>query len=152
MPGVTNGYLQDIGKKIIGQTFLGSFPCDMPPNPRKKNIFSVIFNLSKHDEEGTHFVAIFADKKQLMYFDPLGNECKNKDILNFLSKYKLDRKLRKKFPRIQSNESIFCGYFCLGFILAMTEEIPMKQFFNIFDYDDLNNNDPIIIEFIQNNV
>lgn len=152
MPGVTNGYLQDLGNKIIGKTFLGSFPCDMQPNPRQKNKFSVIFNLSKHNEKGTHFVAIFADETRLFYFDPLGNACKNKDVLQFLSDHKFKRKIRKKFPKIQSNESIFCGYYCIGFILAMTKQLPLKQFFNIFDYDNLNNNDTIIIDFIHNNV
>jgi hypothetical protein len=152
MPGVTNGYLQDLGKEIIGKTFLGSFPCDMQPNPRLKNKFSVIFNLSKHNEKGTHFVAIFADATRLLYFDPLGNACKNKKILEFLTEHKYHRKIRKKFPKIQSDESIFCGYFCIGFILAMTNNIPLKKFFSLFDYDDLNKNDSIIIEFIHNNV
>ena len=152
MPGVTNGYLQDIGKEIIGKTFLGSFPCDIQPNPRRKKTFSVIFNISKHNEKGTHFVAIFADETRLLYFDPLGNACKNKYILSFLSKHNLNRKIRKKFPKIQSNESIFCGYYCIGFILAMTKKISIRKFFNMFDYDNLNNNDNIIIDFIHKNV
>jgi hypothetical protein len=34
----------------------------------------------------------------------------------------------------------------------MTNNIPLKKFFSLFDYDDLNKNDSIIIEFIHNNV
>ena len=152
MPGVTNGYLQDLGKKIVGKTFLGSFPCDMAPNSKRRKKFSVIFNLSKHNQKGTHFVCVFADSNRIFYFDPLGNACKNKYIMNFLTKNKLRRKIRKKFIKIQSNESIFCGYFCIGFILAMTNKVSLKQFFSIFDYENLNNNDNIMIKFIQDNV
>lgn len=152
MSGLTNGYITNIGKKIIGKTFLGSFPCNLIPNIEKKSNFSIILNLSKLEEEGTHFIAIYADATKLLYFDPLGNNCKNKYINNFITKNKKNRKVVKTFPTIQSDKSIFCGYFCLGFLLAMNLGDIFEDFFSIFSYDDLNQNDFKIIDFIQTNI
>lgn len=154
MSGLTNGYLNETGKKMIGKTFIGSFPCDLQPNVRNKKKISIIFNLSKHNEKGTHFVAVFADSKRLLYFDPLGNKCENKNIIKFLKRNKESRKIVKKSPKIQSDESIFCGYFCLGFLLAMSLNIPSKIFFNTFNLksQNLTQNDFNIIKFIQDNV
>ena len=36
MTGLTNGYVEDLGKKICGKYFLGTFPCDILPNVYKK--------------------------------------------------------------------------------------------------------------------
>jgi hypothetical protein len=83
MSGLTNQYVEELGKTLIGKEFLGTFPCDIHPNVKKKNVFYLVFNLSKHDTKGSHFIAVFADNKNLMYFDPLGHKCDNKDIYNF---------------------------------------------------------------------
>ena len=151
MSGLTNGYLTDIGKVIIGKSFLGSFPCDMQPKIKRRN-FSVIFNLSKHTEKGTHFIAIFGDNKRLLYFDPLGNKCNNIDILTFIKKHRRFRKVLTKFKQIQSDASIFCGFYCLGFLLAMTQGLTIPSFFKKFNMTHLGENDTHIIKFIQENV
>jgi hypothetical protein len=150
MSGLTNGYLSEIGKKIIGKTFLGSFPCDLTPKVNRKTNFSLILNLSKYNEKGTHFVAIFADEKRILYFDPLGNKCENKDIIKFIKENKKNRKVYKKFPKIQSDDSIFCGFYCLGFLLAMTRKI--KNFFKHFPNNPNIKNDSFVIKFIKDNL
>jgi len=150
MSGLTNGYLNEIGKKTIGKTFLGSFPCDLTPKVNRKTNFSLILNLSKYNEKGTHFVAIFADEKKILYFDPLGNKCENKDIIKFITENKKNRKVLKKFPKIQSDDSIFCGFYCLGFLLAMTQN--KKNFFKHFPNTPSLKNDSIVIKFIKENL
>ena len=64
---ITNGYIEKTGFNIF-KKFLGCFPADFQPVTRKKT-FSIVFNFSKHNEKGTHFVAIFTEKKKLIYFD-----------------------------------------------------------------------------------
>lgn len=152
MSGITNEYLNNLGQKIIGESFLGSYPCDLHPKVNNKTIFCVIFNLSKHNEKGTHFVAIFADEKNMFYFDPLGDKCKNKNILKFIDKEKKKRTIVNQLPIIQSQDSIFCGFYCIGFLLAMTKNYVPNHFFAQFDFNNLIKNDKIIINFIQNNV
>ena len=153
MSGLTNGYLEEVGKKLLGEKFLGSFPSDMQPKIRNRSKFYIIFNLSRVDEMGTHFIAIFANKNNLFYFDPLGNKCYKKDILTFITKYSKNRKVRKKFPKIQSNNSIFCGFYCLAFLLSMKLDLPLKSFFKLFNINSkLTSNDEIVINFIKDNV
>jgi hypothetical protein len=152
MSGLTNKYVEELGKKIIGKQFLGTFPCDIHPNPGRKAKFSLIFNLSKHDTKGTHFIAIFANSKYLMYFDPLAHECDNKDILFFLNNIKGKRIIKTKFRKIQSCESIFCGFFCIAFLLANHKNISLPIFFKQFKRTDLDKNDSIVTDFIMNNI
>jgi len=148
MSGLTNQYVEELGKKLIGKNFLGTFPCDIHPNVKKKNVFYLVFNLSKHDTKGSHFIAVFADNKNLMYFDPLGHKCKNKDILQFLAITKKKRKLKTNFPKIQSCSSIFCGFFCIAFLLSRYHKDPLHTFFRQFKQKNLLLNDKTVIDFI----
>ena len=152
MSGLTNEYVETLGKKICGKHFLGTFPCNILPECGGKEKFSLIINLSKHNTNGSHFIAIFADKNIFLFFDPLGNTCRNKDILNFIHVNRKNRKLKQKFRKIQSEKSIFCGYFCLAFLLNFKTNKPLKHFLNIFNRKTLDENDNIVVKFIQNNI
>lgn len=152
MSGLTNEYVEGLGKKVCGKFFLGTFPCDLLPKVDRKKSFSLIINLSKHNTNGSHFVALFADKNILMYFDPLDNKCNNKYILKFIRENKKKRKIKQKFKKIQSDESIFCGYFCIAFLLSRKLNLSFKLFFSKFDYKNLKNNDSHVISFIQNHL
>ena len=83
MSGLTNEYVEKIGKKILGQIFLGTFPCDLHPKVKSKKMFCLVFNLSKHDTKGSHFIAVFASKKDIIYFDPYGGNLTNTFIKKF---------------------------------------------------------------------
>ena len=63
MSGLTSKYLEDFGKKYC-KIFLGVFPSDIHPNIENCEKFSLIFNESAHDQEGTHFVSVYANKKK----------------------------------------------------------------------------------------
>jgi hypothetical protein len=152
MSGLTNQYVEDLGKQIIGSKFIGTFPCDIQPQVSKKKCFSVVFNLSKHDTKGSHFIAIFADDANLMYFDPLGHKCENADILSFITKVKEKRKLKTKFPKIQSCSSIFCGFFCLAFLISRHRKLALSSFFNNFNKKNLQSNDKTVVNFIIDNI
>jgi hypothetical protein len=62
------------------------------------------------------------------------------------------RKLRTKFPKIQSCDSIFCGFFCLSFLLASHKKIPLTLFFNQFKNKNMKKNDDIVVNFIQEHI
>lgn len=149
MSGLTNQYVEEIGKKILGKIFLGTFPCDLHPKVKNKKVFCLVFNLSKHDAKGSHFVAIFASKENIIYFDPYGNKLSNAFIKTFVKNNKKQRKLITNNKCIQSCSSIFCGFFCLGFLISQKYCIPFKSFISFFESRELNLNDDKIIEFIQ---
>lgn len=149
MAGLTNAYVEKIGKKVLGNVFIGTFPCDLQPNTSKKKIFCLIFNLSKHDTDGSHFIAIFSSKNEIIYFDPFGHKPENKYIKKFIQENKKNRKLVINKKCIQSCSSIFCGFYCLGFLLSQKRCLPIKDFLLLFNINNLELNDKIIIDFMQ---
>ena len=152
MSGLTNQYVEELGKQILGKHFLGTFPCDIQPIVDKKKIFSLVFNLSKHDSKGSHFIAIFADENNLLYFDPLGHKCENADILQFMTKVRSKRKMRTKFRKIQDCDSIFCGFFCIAFLLSRHKNESLTNFFKHFSKQKLIKNDVFVIKYILNKI
>lgn len=73
MSGLTNYQLEKLSKQKLGQKFIGVYPCDAEPKQRKnKTKFSLIFNLAKHNEKGTHYVAVYIKPKEILYFDSYG--------------------------------------------------------------------------------
>ena len=151
MSGLTNAYVEKIGKKILGNIFLGVFPCDLHPNIKQKKIFCLIFNLSKHDKTGSHFVAIFASKNELIYFDPFGNKLENTYILSFVKKNIKNRTFIENKACIQSCSSIFCGFYCISFLLSQKMKMPLEKYLSLFDENNLDKNEKISIDFIQKN-
>jgi hypothetical protein len=145
MSGLTNKYVEDIGKKH-SKNFIGTFPCNIHPDVQGKETFSLVFNESKHNEEGSHFVCVFAEKNKIYYYDSLGLKCENKYILEFLNTS--GRKIKENDIQIQSYDSIFCGYFCLSFVFYMSKGYVYEKYFKIFDKNNLKLNDKIVIELL----
>ena len=147
MLGLTGKHLEDLAKKHCKQ-FLGVFSCNMHPKIKNNNNFSIIFNESKNDEEGTHFVCLHANKNVLYYFDSLGLKCENEYIKEFLNSTQRD--VIEIGKQIQSFESIFCGYFCLSFILYMSvnSKSSIQNYLNLFSVNNLKLNDKIVVELI----
>jgi len=145
MAGLTNKYVEQMGKKYA-KTFVGVFPCNTHPVVDESEQFSLIFNESKHDEEGTHFVAIFANKQHLYYFDSLGLKLENVYIKLFCNSQ--GRRLVENRQQIQSYDSLFCGYFCICFIMYMEATMNFSDFCSHFCKFNLKQNDSIVTDFI----
>jgi hypothetical protein len=146
MDGITNKYLESLSKKIL-LNFIGVFPCDIQPEINGINCFSLIFNESKHDEEGTHFIAIYANKNYVYYFDSLGLKLENDFIKMFL--YSCGRKVRSENIQIQSFDSSFCGFFCLFFLMYMEQDnAKFKKFYSFFNHSNLSMNNAIVTDLI----
>lgn len=114
-------------KRIVYQniknhkTFLGCFPCDYfekdDTNLLNKGS-SIIFNTSKKNEKGKHWVALHYDFNHCIhYFDPLGKS-PNIFIMRFIKKI-------KNVKNIYINKAVYqekdgtCGDFCVFFIIIM---------------------------------
>lgn len=143
--GLTANYLENLGKKHC-KHFLGVFSCNMHPNIENCEIFSVIFNESRHNEEGTHFVCVFAKKNVIYYFDSLGLKCENDYIIRFLNSS--GREIIEIRKQIQSFESVFCGFFSLSFILCMCKNISEINYVKMFNTKNLKLNDIIVVDLI----
>lgn len=145
--GLTNGYIEKTGLKLL-KNFIGCYPVDLQPKNLKKE-FSIIFNLSKHNELGTHFVAISNQKNTFVYFDSLGKPCTNNMLKSFIKANIKRKEYSYNRKKVQSDGSTFCGIFCLGFLLSQENKIPMNEFMKIFCKTNLRLNDEIILDFIK---
>lgn len=144
--GLSNIELEKLAQQVLGKQFLGVYPCDSTPKNSHKKSFSVIFNLSKHDENGTHFVAILKKNNSIFYFDSFGKNCDNEFILNFINSLS-DNYYFNNF-QIQTQTSIFCGIFCLGFLLSCQKlNYKPEEYLNMF-YFKKEKNDNIVTQFI----
>ena len=79
--GISNIYIDDLMKKI-SCSFKGTFSIDKIPTYKDEK-FSIIVNLSKENEEGTHFIGIMSSKDTIIYFDSYGIEHINLTIKIF---------------------------------------------------------------------
>jgi len=148
MLGITNGDLEKLCKKLFDNNFLGVYPSDVTPKSRKL-LWSIIFNLSPHDEEGSHFIAITRRNNKLFYFDSFGSKCTNKNLLEFMKQYKLPIEYNQ--TKIQDDSSSLCGYYCLYFLHEyFKKNKSCKEIISKFDYqsEKLKTNDLKLLKFI----
>lgn len=146
MSGITNKDLEILGKfKLKIKKFLGVFPSDAMPNKKYcKSNFACIFNLSKHDEPGTHFVAIIKKHNKVIYFDPFGEKCSVEDINNFLQT--LNKPITYNLVKIQDESSHSCGYFCIFAIyMLLKNKKSLVYLQKKFSKEKLKLNDFIVI-------
>ena len=80
--GISNIYIDSLMNKI-SRTFYGTYSIDNIPEINN-DVFSVIVNLSKRNEKGTHFIAVSSRKNKIIYFDSLGNQNINLTLKKYL--------------------------------------------------------------------
>jgi hypothetical protein len=147
MVGLTNLQVEKIGKKLIGDSFLGVYPSDSIPSIKNINNNSIIFNLSTHSEPGSHYVAVLFNKNKIYYFDSYGKKLSNKHIKNNLKQYKLPIFYHTR--TIQDNNSIFCGLFTLAYLRAIQKlKLNPAQFYEMFYHPPNKKNDKIVTKFL----
>ena len=147
--GLSNGYLEHVGRKIFPSSFIGVYPADVFPKTKRKN-FSFIFNTGSSDTIGEHFVSVFVSPKKIIYFDSFGKKPRKKYIRTYLLSLNLPISYYTKV--IQHDESNFCGFYCLAFLLHKYKKISKKSFNALFSKTDLKKNDTIVINFLLENM
>ncbi len=150
MNGLTNKYLESLSnlffKNIGKKKFLGVFPSDVLPETRRKE-FAVIFNLSKHNELGSHFIAIVKKVNEIIYFDSFGEKCYVPTIKSFIQKFGLPITFNTK--KIQDDRSNFCGYFCFHFLYhCFYLNKSLLSYVKIFPTRELKQNDNLLLSCI----
>ena len=61
---------------------------------------------------GTHWIALFCKKNEIIYFDNSGVEHVSKEMKEFVG----NKNIKANIFWAQANNSVMCGYFCIGFI------------------------------------
>ena len=89
--------------------FIGIFSRDNLPKKIKDGAY--VINLDEYADAGTHWIALFCQKNEIIYFDSFEVEHITEDIKEFIK----NKNIKPNIFRVQANDSM-CGYFCIGFI------------------------------------
>ena len=96
-----------------------------------------LINLDDYSDIETHWIALYANKKTVTYFDSFGIEHISQEIRVFIA----DKDIIASIYRIQSYDSIVCGYFCIGFINYMFMGKSLTDYTNLFSPSNFKKND-----------
>ena len=111
--------------------------------PRKKDGAYVI-NLDEFVDVGTHWIALFCSRSEIIYFDSFGVEHVPGEIKEFIG----NKNIEADIFRVQAKKSKMCGYFCIGFIDFLLEGEKLTDFTSFsFPYDFEKNDDTILSFF-----
>ena len=119
--------------------FNGVYSRDNLPNKIKDGAY--VINLDDYSDIGTHWIALYVKSNDITNFDIFGVEHIPKEIIKFIGRPSSSASLRinviTNIFRIQSYDSIMCGYFCFGFIDFMFEGKTLTEYTNLFSPNDL---------------
>ena len=96
-----------------------------------------LINLDDYSDIETHRIALYANNKTVTYFDSFGIEHISQEIRVFIA----DKDIIASIYRIQSYDSIVCGYFCIGFINYMFMGKSLTDYTNLFSPSNFKKND-----------
>ena len=123
--------------------FNGVFSRDNLPKEIKDGAY--VINLDEHADTGTHWLALFCMRDEVIYFDSFGVEHIPQEIKKFIG----NKNIKANIYRVQTNDSVMCGYFCIGFIDFMLAGKTLIDYTALFCPHDFNKNDQIILSYIK---
>ena len=91
-------------------------------------------------------IALFCKKNEIVYFDSFfGVEHIPEEIKEFIG----NRSIKCNIFRVQANNSVTCGCFCIGFIDFMLANKKLTDFTNLFSPYDFDKNDQINLSYFK---
>ena len=109
----------------------------------KKGAYVTNLNYSKNT--GTHWVVIFVKKDGVIYFDIFGAEHISEEILKAIG----NKNIKSNIFRIQSYDSVMCGYFCILLFEFSLKNKTLTDFTNLFSPWNFKKIDEIIERYFQ---
>ena len=88
-----------------------------------------VINLDEYSDIETHWIALYVQKNDVIYFDTFGVEHISTEIKGFIG----NKNIKTDTLRIQVYDSVKRGYFCIGlFIAFMLLGKTLTDFKNLF--------------------
>ena len=113
--------------------------------PKKIKDEEYVINLNEYPEVGTHWIALFFSRSEIVYFDSFGVEHVPEEIKEFVG----NKNIIANIFRVQANNSVMCGYFCIGFIDFMLAGKKLTDFTDMFSTYDFKINDDLIMSYFK---
>ena len=90
-------------------------------------------------------MALYVQINNVTYFDSFGVEHIPKEIKKFIK----NKNITGNISRIQTYDSVMCGYFCIIFIDFMLAGRKLTYYTNLFFPYDFKKNDDIVFTYFQ---
>ena len=124
--------------------FNGFYSRDNLPDKIKDGAY--VINLDEYSDIGTHWIAPYVNNKTVAYFDSFGVEHIPKEMKKIIN----NKDIIANIFRLQSYNSLMCGYFCIGLIDFMLKGHNLTDFTNLFPPNNFKKNDDIILNYFLN--
>ena len=104
--------------------------------PKKIKYAAYIINFDECKDVGTHWIALFCRKNEIVYFHSFSVEHIPEEIKEFIKEFPGNKNMKVNIFRLQEDNSVMCGYFCIGFIAFMLAGKKLTDCTNLFSpYD-----------------
>ena len=119
-------------------------------NLSKINNGAYVINLDEYSDIGTHLVALYVNNNNnsVTYFDSFGVKHIAKEIKAFID----SKNIKTNTLRIQTFDSIMCGYFCIVFLNFMLAGKTLTEFTNLFSPNNSKKYDDMILNYFMTDV
>ena len=104
-----------------------------------------VINPDEYADVGTHWVALYVKDNEFIYIDSIGVEHVPKEIKKFIG----HKNIKANRFEEQADNSIMCGYFCIGFIDFMFAGKSLIDYTSLFSPYGFKENDNIILSYFK---
>ena len=105
-----------------------------------------VINLDGCADVGTHWIALFCNKNTVICFNTFGIEHVPEEIKEFTG----NKNIKANIFRVQANDSVMFGYFCIGFIDFMLGGKKLTDYTSLFSPQNFKKNNDIILSYFKN--
>ena len=115
-----------------------------------------VINLDEYGDVDTHWITLFCNRNEIVYFDSFGVEHIPEEIKEVIDRRSLNsspsqnKSITTNIFRVRANDSLMCGYFCTGFLDFMLAGKKLIDYTNLFSLHDFKKDDNIISPYFKN--
>ena len=117
--------------------------CSRNNLPKKIKDGAHVINLDEYADVRAYWIALFCRRNEIVYFHSSGVEHVPEEIKEFIG----NKNKKANIFQVQANNSVMCGYFCIGFIDFMLAGKKLTDFTSLFSPHDSDKNNNIILSY-----
>ena len=114
--------------------------------PKKIKDGAYVINLDEYADVQPRWIALFCNRNEIAYFHSFGVEHIPEEIKEVIG----NKNIKVNIFQVRGNDSLICGYFCIGFIDFMLAGRKLTDFTNFFSPYDFEKNGNIILSYFKN--
>ena len=104
-----------------------------------------VTNLDEYADVDTYWIALFCNRKEIVYFNSFGIEYVPEEIKGFVG----NKNIIANIFQEQANDSVMCGYFCIGLFSFVLAGKQFTDYTSLFSPHDFKKNDNIMLSYFK---